>query len=60
VAVSRLIDRSKQFEPPTDKKPVRQPGVRAGLDAVARGATAVRSAAEDERRSREQSVRARY
>jgi len=33
---------------------------RAGLDAAAQGAAAVRSEAEDERRSREQSVRAHF
>src|SRR6267142_5014492 len=40
-------------------RPVRQPGARAGLD-VAAPAVAVRSEAEDERRSREQSLRAHF
>jgi len=43
----------------TNKDRCRQPGARAGLD-VAAPAAAVRSEAEDERRSREQSLRAHF
>jgi hypothetical protein len=59
----RTLSRLRPFDvvirtPGRQTSRVRQPGVRAGLDAAARSAAAVRSEAEDERRSREQSLRA--
>jgi hypothetical protein len=51
---------TRLIEPPTDNKTGSTTRRSAGLDAAAPGAAAVRSEAEDERRSREQSVRARH
>jgi hypothetical protein len=47
-----------QFELPAEEKPSSTARRRAGLDVAARSAATVRSEAEDERRSREQSLRA--
>jgi hypothetical protein len=50
-----------QFEPPTDNETGSTTWPSSDkLDAAAQGAAAVRSAAQDERRSREQSVRAHF
>jgi hypothetical protein len=51
---------NRGFESPTEDKPSRPFGRPAKVDAVAHSAMAVRSEAEDSRRSREQCVRARH
>jgi hypothetical protein len=54
-----FLTRSEQFEPPTDNKTGSTTWPSSvKLDAAVQGAAAVRSEAEDERRSREQSLRA--